>query len=190
MTDIVLFHHAQGLTAGVRGLAADLEADGHVVHLPDLFHGSTFDTVEEGVEHARRTGFDVLLERGVAAGERAPADSVYVGISLGALPAQALAQRRVGARGAVLLEGCVPVTEFGDTWPTGVALQVHGAEGDRWFADDLPTARELVRAADDAELYLYPGEGHLFTDASSPSYDAAATALVLERLRGLLARVG
>ncbi|GAB2980722.1 dienelactone hydrolase family protein [Frigoribacterium salinisoli] len=190
MTDIVLFHHARGLTAGVRGLAADLEADGHVVHLPDLFHGATFDTIDEGVEHARRTGTDVLLERGVAAGTRAPADSVYVGLSLGALPAQALAQRRVGARGAVLLEGCVPVTEFGDTWPTGVALQVHGAEDDPWFAEDLAAARELVLGADDGELFLYPGDGHLFTDASTDAYDAASTTLVLERVRGLLARVG
>lgn len=190
MTDIVLFHHARGLTAGMHGLAADLEADGHVVHLPDLFHGATFDTIDEGVDHARRTGSDVLVDRGVAAGTRAPADSVYVGISLGALPAQALAQRRVGARGAVLLEGCVPVTEFGDVWPTGVALQVHGAEHDPWFAEDLAAAQELVQGADDGELFLYPGGGHLFTDASTDAYDADATALVLERVRALLARVG
>ena len=45
-------------------------------------------------------------------------------------------------------------------------------------------------AADDAELFLYPGDQHYFADSSLPSYDADATKLLTQRVLEFLARVG
>lgn len=191
MADVVLFHHLQGLTPGVRALADEIGAAGHTVHLPDLFAGRTFDTLDEGVAFARETGFGALAERGVAAAEAFDPGVVYAGLSFGVMPAQRLAQTRPGARGAVFLHACLPVTEFSPAWPDDVPVQVHGMAADPFFAEegDLDAARELVESTAAAELFLYPGDQHLFTDASLPDYDAEATALVLERTLAFLERV-
>lgn len=194
MSEIVLFHHVQGLTDGVRAFAEELRSAGHQVHTPDLFDGQTFATIDEGMAHARSVGFGTILERGVAAAEEvAPGASVFGGFSMGAMPAQQLAQTRPGARAALLLHACLPVAEFSASWPDGVAVQVHAMADDPFFAEeggDIDAARELVAAAADAELHLYPGSEHLFTDSSLPAYDADATGLVLERVRAFLDRVG
>lgn len=184
MTEVVLFHHARGLTPGVVAFADALRGAGHTVHTPDLFEGRTFDTIDEGVAHARETGFDEVIGRGVRAVQDLPAGLVYGGFSLGVLPAQALAQTRPGARGALLLHGCVPVAEFGSAWPAGVPVQVHAMDADPFFVGDgdIEAARELVKQADDGELFLYPGEQHLFADSSLSAYDAAATALLTQRV--------
>ncbi|CAA9560927.1 MAG: Protein of unknown function DUF664 [uncultured Thermomicrobiales bacterium] len=188
MTEIVLFHHAQGLTAGMLAFGDRLRRAGHVVHTPDLFDGRTFDTVEEGVSHARDIGFGEVLERGIRAVEGLPAELVYAGFSLGVMPAQRLAQTRAGARGALLFHACLPVSEFGDAWPTGVPVQIHGMAADPFFADegDLDAARALVAETNDAELFLYPGEQHLFADSSLPSYDPDAATLLTERVLAFL----
>lgn len=167
MAEVVLFHHAQGLTPGVRELADQMRAAGHTVHTPDSFDGRTFDTLDEGIEYAREVGFATVLDRAVQAAQELPADAVYVGISLGVMPAQQLTQTRPGARGAVFLESCAPVSEFGG-WPDGVPVQVHGMDADPFFSGegDIEAARALVEEADDAELFVYPGDGHLFTDPS------------------------
>lgn len=79
-------------------------------------------------------------------------------------------------------------------WPDGVAVQVHGMERDPFFGleGDVDAARELVSIVgpERGELYVYPGDRHLFTDSSLPSYDAEATALVVSRSRELLDRLG
>ncbi|HLX78927.1 MAG TPA: dienelactone hydrolase family protein, partial [Acidimicrobiales bacterium] len=64
MADVVLFHHAQGLTPGVGRFADRLAADGHTVSTPDLYDGQTFDTLDAGIAYARQVGFDTILERG------------------------------------------------------------------------------------------------------------------------------
>jgi dienelactone hydrolase len=193
MAEILFFHHAQGLTEGVRALAATLVTAGHTVHLPDLYDGKTFPTVETGVAHARSLGFDNIIARGVAIADPLSSSLVYAGISLGVLCAQKLAQTRPGARGALLLEACIGPTEFAPTWPAGVPVQIHGMDKDPSFAleGDLDAARELVAAApNEAELFLYPGDRHLFTDRSLPSYDANAANLVMQRLLNFLDRIG
>jgi len=185
MAEIVLFHHVQGLTKGVESFADELRRAGHTVHTPDVFDGRTFGTIDEGMAHAREVGFDTVAERAVAAAEALPTDLVYAGFSLGAVPAQRLAQTRAGARGALLFHGCVPVTEFSPAWPEGVPVQVHAMDGDPFFAEeggDIDAARALVEAVDDAELFLYPGGEHLFADSSLPSYDEAATSLLTRRV--------
>jgi dienelactone hydrolase len=188
MADIVLFHHVQGLTTGVRALADRLRAAGHTVHAPDLFDGRTFATLDEGMSHAKSIGFGALLERGVAEAQSLPTELVYIGISMGVMPAQQLVQTRAGARGAVFIDACLPAEEFG-TWPEGVPAQIHGMESDPNFADggDLDAARALVASTDAVELFLYPGDVHLFSDASLPSHDPAATELMLRHILEFLA---
>ena len=191
MADVVLFHHVQGLTDGVRTLADAMRAQGHTVYTPDLFHGSTYPSIEDGFAAVRAKGpgaTDAWADEVVAG---LPPELVYVGISLGVMSAQRLAQTRPGARAAVLLEACVPPGEFGDGWPSGVPVQVHGMEHDPFFGleGDLDAARDLVAGVDDGELFVYPGDVHLFTDATLPSYDAVATGRVVERVLALLARV-
>jgi len=186
MAEVVLYHHVQGLTTGVASFADELREASHTVHTPDLLDGRTFATIEEGMAHAREVGFGALLERGVAAAEGLSSPSVvYAGFSSGVMPAQQLAQTRADARGALLFHACLPVSEFGERWPEGVPVQVHGMDADPFFAEedgDLDAARQLVASTDQAELFLYPGNEHLFADSSLPSYDQAATALLLERV--------
>jgi dienelactone hydrolase len=192
MAEIVLFHHAQGLTQGVRDFADTLRRAGHTVHTPDLYDGRTFDNLDDGVGYAREVGFDTIMERGKQAGEALPDELVYAGFSLGVMPAQLLAQTRPGARGALLLHSCIPTEEFGGPWPVGVPVQIHSMDADPFFVDegDIEAARALVaEAPDDAELFLYPGNGHLFTDSSLPAFDAPAAALVTERVLAFLADI-
>ena len=124
MAEVVLFHHALGLTPGMLEFAGALRSAGHSVHTPDLFEGRTFDMIEEGVAHAEEVGFGEVIERGVRAVQDLPEAVVYAGFSLGVLPAQKLAQTRPGARGALFFYSCVPPTEFGPGWPEAVPVQI------------------------------------------------------------------
>ena len=189
MAEVVLFHHAQGLTSGIVAFADELRRAGHTVHTPDLFDGRMFGSIEEGLGYAEELGFPgEILGRGARAVDGLPSELVYAGFSLGVLPAQMLAQTRPGARGALLFYSCVPVSEFGPSWPEGVPAQIHGMDADPIFAGegDLDAARELVGQAKDAELFLYPGDQHYFADSSLPSYDADATALLTQRVLDFL----
>ena len=189
MAEVLLFHHAQGQTAGVRAFADEMRQAGHAVHAPDLYDGHTFDSLDEGMAYAEKVGFGAIIERGVRAADQLPNELVYAGFSLGVLPAQKLAQTRPGARGALLFYSCVPTSEFGSSWPADVPVQVHGMDADPIFVDegDLDAARALVESAEHGELFLYPGDQHYFADSSLPSYDAAATALLTQRVLAFLA---
>jgi dienelactone hydrolase len=196
MAEVVVFHHVQGLTDGMLAFAEQLRAGGHTVHTPDLFDGERPQTVEEGVAHVGSVGDEVLAERAERAVADLPDALVYAGFSWGAATAQRLAQTQAGARGALLYEACIPLTgdwAFGP-WPDGVPVQIHGMDRDPFFAleGDIDAARQLVETVGPelAELFVYPGDRHLFTDSSLPSYDAEATALVVKRSRELLDRVG
>ena len=192
MTGVILFHHAQGLTGGVRDFADRLRAAGHHVTVPDLYDGATFSTLEDGVAYAERAGFDTIIERGRLAAGQGPDEIVYAGFSLGVLPAQMLAQTRPGAKGALLFHSCVPAAEFGGSWPKGVPVQIHAMEDDELFVaeGDLDAARDLVGEAEDAELFLYPGDQHLFADSSLPAYDESAAALLTQRVLSFLGKIG
>jgi dienelactone hydrolase len=184
MAELLLVHHAQGLTAGCLAFADELRAAGHVVHAPDLYDGKTFSELADGIGYAREIGFDTVQERGVRAADGLPDEIVYAGFSLGAMPAQALAQTRPGAKGAVLLHASAPLSEFGGTWPQGVPLQIHTMEDDE--LGDVDVARELADTVEGAQVFLYPGDRHLFTDSSLPDYDEGATTLVKQRVLAFL----
>ena len=195
MPEVVLFHHVQGLTDGVRAFAEELRSGGHTVHTPDLFDGERPATIEDGIALVGRIGEETIAARIDEALVGLPQELVYAGFSFGGGAAQRLAQTRPGARGALLYESFVSLTAawaFGP-WPDGLPVQVHGMDKDPYFAleGDLDAARELAEAIGPqlAEVFTYPGDGHLFTDSSLPSYDPAATALVLSRSREFLDRL-
>ena len=186
MAQVLLFHHILGLTEGVIAFADDLRAAGHAVHTPDLFDGRTFDTMEGAFAFVRETG-DTPDAKADSAAQALPEGLVYAGFSWGVGPAQRLAQTRLGARGALLYEACFPITgeyAFGP-WPNDLPVQIHGKADDEFFAreGDIDAARELVAVVgpDQAELFVYPGDEHLFVDPSVPTYDADAAALVTQR---------
>ena len=189
MAEVLLFHHALGQTAGVLAFADELRRAGHTVHTPDLYGGRTFGSIEEGVAHAREIGFGAIVERGERAADGLPAELVYAGFSLGVMPAQKLAQTRPGARGALLFDACVPPSMFGSDWPAELPVQIHAMDRDPSFVDegDIEAARALVASAKHAELFLYPGDKHLFADSSLPWYDAGAAALLRRRVLEFLA---
>ena len=192
MAEVLLFHHALGLTPGCKSFADRLRAAGHVVHAPDLFDGKTFTALADGIGYAKQVGFDTILERGRLAAGGLPSEIVYGGFSLGVLPAQMLAQTRPGAQGALLFYSCVPPAEFGGAWPPGVPLQIHMMEADEWVVppnEDLQIARELDETVENAKLFLYPGDQHLFADDSVPGYDKRAAALLTERVISFLDRI-
>lgn len=193
MAEVLLFHHAQGLTPGVRAFADTLRAAGHTMHMPDLFDGRTFGSIDEGLAYIGEIGFDAMRERGVRVADALPPELVYAGMSFGVLPAQKLAQTRPGCRGALLFYSCLPISgewAFGP-WPDGVPVQIHGMDNDSFFVGegDIHAAREIVEKAEDAELFLYPGDQHYFADSSLPSYDANATALLTRHVLEFLDRV-
>lgn len=190
MAEVVVFHHAHGRTPSVVAFAGELRRAGHTVHVPDLYDGRTFDDLDAGVGHAQRAGFNTITERGVRAVDGLPRELVYAGFSLGVLPAQKLVDTRPGAAGALLVSACVPPSEFGGTWPQDVPLQIHAMDADAFFVEDgdgdLDAARDLVSTVEHADLFLYPGDRHLFADPSLPTYDDAAATLLIERVVSFL----
>lgn len=190
MTDVVLFHHAQGLTPGIQAFAYQLGAAGHTVTVPDLYSGATFETIEAGVAHAEEFGFEALIAGGEKSVESLPDEIVYAGFSLGALIAHKLAQTRSGARGALLYHhGDVPITMFGDVWPEGVDLQIHINEEDEFC--EMPVVIEFIEKAGqtaNAELFTYPGSSHLFTDYTLADYEPQSAELVIQRTLDFLDR--
>lgn len=183
MTNVVLFHHVKGLTPGVQAFAYQLGAAGHTVTLPDLYNGRTFTSRDEAAAYAESVGIEELIAIGVAAVENLPAETVFAGFSLGGLVAHKLAQTRPGTIGALLYHyGDVPIEMFGDSWPAGVDVQMHINEGDELYEPE--TVEEFIEKAGvvaNAELFTYPGSGHLFTDYTTDEYVAESAELVIGR---------
>ncbi|GAA3756447.1 dienelactone hydrolase family protein [Microbacterium kribbense] len=190
MAEIILFHHVLGRTAAVEALAQRLRAGGHVVHVPDLFDGRVFDSIESGMEYAERVGLEPIIARGAAAAADLPAGIVCMGLSLGVLPAQQLVQTRPGVAGGVFVSSCVPADTFG-AWPGEVPVQIHGEDADPFFAGegDIYAARALADAHETVELFVYPGSKHLFLERGFADYDPDAADQALARVTTLLTRI-
>ena len=182
MAEIVLFHHALGLTESVQHFATTLRRGGHTVHTPDLFDGRTFTRIEDGLAYSEEIGGPMaIVERARTAVEALPTDAFYVGFSLGVLPAQSLAQTRPGAQGAVLCYSALPLGQWGDNWPAewpeGVGLQLHILDGD----EDFEIAQSLAATVPGAELFVYPGTEHYFAE-----HDDEAAKLLTQRVLAFL----
>jgi len=188
MVTVIAFHSVLGLRPGVLDFAETLRGDGHTVYTPDLWDGIVYDTMADALAHRDRLGMSEIIGRSIAAVAELPSDSVYLGYSLGAACAQLAAQTRPGARGAVLFHGVLTMGEAGAPWPAGVPVQAHTMDHDGWV--DLEETRATIAgiaAVAPAELFVYPGSGHLFTDPDSADFDAGATAAAHSRVRAFLA---
>lgn len=185
MAEIVLFHHAGGLTDGVLGFAQTLRDAGHTVHAPDLFDGRTFDDVRDGVAYAQG------LEEGVLSGKVAEVvdplgtDLVYGGMSMGTGIAAEQVLQRPGAKGAFFLYGAIAPSWWDATWPDGVPTQAHTTEGDEWREPEAE--EEYLADIPGAEVFIYPGSGHLFLEPGHADHDEDAARLATERVLAFLA---
>lgn len=185
MAQIVLFHHSQGLTEGLRFLARRLEAVGHRVHTPDFFSGKVFSRPDEGLAFAGMVGHDAMEELAKRTAREHKGVDTVIGFSLGAFAAQLLAQEVRSVQRCVLVGGALDPRELQGDWRHGVALSIHLAQPDDWINhDDLDA---LIKRAHQAEVHTYRGVGHMFADPSHPDYDADAADLFEERLVDWLA---
>ena len=195
MAEVLLFHHAQGLTPGVRAFADELRAAGHTVHTPDLFEGRTFDSIDDGMAFIRGSGMDEMVERGEQAAHDLPNELVYAGFSFGEMVAQKLRPDTAGRPGSAALLLVYPdQRRVGRSGPGQRASpsQIHGMDADPYFVGegDVEAAREIVEQVDDAELFLYPGDQHYFADSSLPLVRRGRpTALLTRRVLDFLDRV-
>jgi dienelactone hydrolase len=187
MTEILLFHHAGGLTPGVHAFADTLRAAGHEVHTPDLFEGRTFHDVHDGVAYAQETGEEVVAARAEAAVAGLPAEVVHIGMSMGCARAAEQVLRRPGALGALFLYGAIDPGWWGATWPDGVPSQAHLTEDDPWR--EVEAEQAYLSAVPGGELFVYEGAGHLFAEEGHPDHDRQtaelATGRILDFLRDL-----
>jgi dienelactone hydrolase len=189
MATVLLFHHALGLTPGVLSFAEEVRRSGHSVLTPDLYQGKTFESIEEGVAYAKEIGFDSIRQNAARVADELPNDVVFAGFSLGGMSAQMLAQTRP-SKGALLFHSSAPPMMFGAEWPADLPVQIHAMDADPYFmedGEDIDAARHIVDTSKDAELFLYPGNGHLFMDSSLSEYDKPAADLATERVIAFLA---
>ena len=186
MAEVVLYHHVQGLTTGVQSFADELRQAGHTVHTPDLFDGHTFDTIEEGMAFARETGFGALVERGAGSRRGEPPRLVYAGFSFGVWSRSS--SRRPGPVLAAPCS-CPAVSRSRSSarrGPRASRFRCMARRPTRSSKRTSTAARALADSTDEAELFLYPGNEHLFADSSLPAYDAAAAALLTGRVLAFL----
>jgi dienelactone hydrolase len=187
MAEVLLFHHAQGQTAGFLGFADDLRQAGQTVHTPDLFDGRTFATIEECMAYVQQVGCGEMIERGERAGGRAAPRARLRGL-LARRPAGTEAGpdspgglRRAALRACRPRSSDPPGRRACRCRSTGwTRTPIFAGEG------DIDAARELVASAEQVELFLYPSSPHNFADVSLPSYDPGATALLTSRVLDLL----
>ncbi|WP_405692169.1 dienelactone hydrolase family protein [Streptomyces sp. NBC_00057] len=188
LMNIMLFHSTYGLRPAVHAAADRLRAAGHEVHVPDLFEGHTFETVEEGMAFKEEVGKDELLRKAVlAAAPYSDRGLVYAGFSFGASTAQTLALGDEKARGLLLFHGTSDIAENASV--DELPVQLHVADPDPFETHDWLNSwyLQMQRTGADVEVYRYPGAGHLFTDPELPDHDAASAELAWKVALGFLA---
>lgn len=187
MAEILLFHHAHGLTDGLCSMADRLRGDGHTVHTPDTYSGRVFTNLDEGIGFAETIGRDAVAHVAMRSARKFHDADVTIGFSMGSMQAQLVAQHVRRMRGCVLMGGATPPDRLGSEWRAHVPLQIHVADPDDWCTTEEVDA--LHRSAPGAEVYRYPGRAHMFVDPSLPDYDADSADMFEERLLGWLTQL-
>jgi dienelactone hydrolase len=191
MARIALFHSVLGVRPGVLDAAERLRAAGHEVVVVDQYEGRVFDDHDEASAFSEGLGFPALMQRAVAGVEQLPDGFIAAGFSNGGGMAEFVAcSRKVS--GVLMLSGALPVAMLGvQAWPAGVPAQIHYTVGDprrrqEWIDE---VVAEIEAAGATVERFDYPGDGHLFTDASLPDeYEADNAALLWQRVLEFCAR--
>ena len=173
MAEVVLFHHVQGLTEGVRAFAEELRAAGTPCIRRTCSTARDRRPSTRASRWPRRIGDEVLGGRANRAVADLPEGLVYAGFSFGAGGAAAGPDPARRARRAALRVVHPDHRRLGlRAVARGVPVQIHGMDKDPFFAleGDIDAARELVETVGSelAELFVYPGDQHLFTDSSLP----------------------
>jgi len=187
MAEILLFHHALGLTDGLQAIAERLRANHHIVHCPDSYSGKTFKHLDEGVRFAQGLGHDALEEVANRAARQHRDADVVMGFSLGTSQAQQLAQHKRRVKACLLMGGALPPQSLGGDWRHTCALQVHVADPDEWVK--ASEVNGLIYHAPHGDLFTYPGKDHMFVDTSSKDYDADAADQFEDRVIEWLAKI-
>ena len=183
MANVLLFHSVLGLRRAEHEIAAEFQADGHTVALPDLYDGRSTQFYPEGFEIKDAIGDAAIEARAREAVAAAPEDAVLAGVSYGAYLIGPFWGDRPKMRGALLFAGVAP-------WMTprrkDMRVSVHVAQPDPY--DDEAFFAEWVADAGGVplEMHRYAGAGHYFLDRSLPDFNAEAAALCLERARAFL----
>ncbi len=189
MASVVLFHSVLGLRPVELAAAERLRAAGHSVAAPDLYDGAIADTIDHGMKLMEEIGWDRICQRARAALADLPASTVLVGFSMGCGVVGAVLPERPETRAALLLHA--PAELRGVKNVPGFRAQLHiGEHDDFWTREDLrrwQMAAELAGTA--AELFIYPGAGHFYTDPSLADYNAAAAEETWERMLRFLGAV-
>ena len=185
MAHIALFHSVLGVRPGVVDAAERLRSNGHEVLVVDQYGGRVFDDYDVASQFAATIGYPELMSRAVRAVADLPDGFIAAGFSNGGGMAEHVATIR-SLSGAVLLSGALPLEMIGaDVWPAGVPVQIHYTVGDPFrHSDWIEALVTQVRAAGAvAEVFDYPGTGHLFTDPTlAAEYDEQAAALLWSRV--------
>ncbi|RRD46733.1 dienelactone hydrolase family protein [Tessaracoccus sp. OH4464_COT-324] len=182
MTEIVLFHHALGLTDGVRQFADQLRSRGFAVRTPDLFEGRVFSSVEEAFQYVERVSCATLLQRAEESCVEIHGRIIFGGFSLGVVPAQHMMLAKPSI-GGLLFHGFTPFEADTSDWPQ-LPMHVYAMAEDPLFVGDgdIEAVREAQAVLPQLELHLFEGRKHLFTDSSTGDYDAFATQQVLDHV--------
>jgi dienelactone hydrolase len=169
-----------GLRELERGAAERFRAAGHEVHTPDLYDGQVAASFDEGIVLMNSFGEDALAERALKACSGLPATAVLAGLSMGATLASRVWAKRAQTNGVLLLHGLGEIPKW---VRSGLPVQAHIAEPDGLIPDEQARSWPMTafRVGLAAEIYTYDGAGHLYTDAASAGYDAAAATLTWER---------
>ena len=191
MTTVAVFHSVLGVRPGIDQAAELLRSHGHEVRVVDQYDGTVFDDYDLAGAYVEKVGFPVLMARAVKLTADLPDGFVAIGFSNGGGMAEYVAAKRRRLRGVVIVSGALDPAEIGVTWPSAVPAQLHATVGDprrvQAWIDTVVAAVE--RAGATAEVFDYPGSGHLFADASkADEYQPAEADLMWSRVTGFLAR--
>jgi dienelactone hydrolase len=181
MPQIALFHSVLGVRPGVLDAAGRLQAAGHEVTVVDQYEGRVFDDYAEASTYAASVGYPELMQRALAAVAPPQDGFIAAGFSNGGAMSEYVAtQRRVA--GVLMLSGALPLDMLGaGGWPARVRAQIHYTLEDPFRQQAaVDSVVEAIRAAAGVvEVFDYPGDGHLFTDASLPTEHNVANAQLL-----------